>query len=217
MRHKKHRGKLNRTTSERRALLRSLVFALLKNQRITTTVAKAKEARKLADRVISLGKYADLASRRRAFAILLDRSLVKELFNEIAPRFKNRQGGYTRIIKLYKHRKGDNAPLALLELTEQKVVTDVSKKGKKGKAQEAQEPKEQKESAKEQPKEKPVKAEGQPKEVKKEEKPIPPKEERHLPKIDKHPPRGEKRHLSDKSKKGFFQGLKKFLKPKTGT
>ena len=200
MRHANRRGKLDRSTAERKALLRSLVIALLKNQRITTTLAKAKEARRLAEKMITLGKRADVPSQRRIFALLLDRSLVKELVREIAPRFKNRQGGYTRIMHLSQHRKGDNAPLVILELTEQKVVAPTTKKPKKEKKPEAvpETPKEAKKA--EQP------ATGT-------EAPKPPKEE-----TQKHPPKEDKKHHFDKPKKGgFFQGIQRFLKPKTGT
>lgn len=197
MRHARRKGKLDRTTGERKSLFRSLVLGLMKGQRITTTVAKAKEARRLAEKVITLGKKADIPSRRRLLSILLDRSLVKEIVNEIAPRFKNRQGGYTRIIRLSKYRKGDNAELVLLELTEQKVSAPPSKKAKKGKKPEE------------------IKKETQPKE----EAPKPPKEEKHPPyKEERHPPKKEEFHPPpEKTKKGFFQNLKKFLRPKTGT
>ncbi len=197
MRHANRRGKLDRTTSERKALLRSLVTALLRRQRITTTLAKAREARRHAEKIITLGKYTDVASQRQIFALLLDRTLVKELVKEIAPRFKNRQGGYTRIIRLSEHRKGDNAQLVILELTEQKVVAPTTKRPKKEKKPEvaAETPKQAKE-------EKPAKDQEPPK---------PPKEE-------KHPPKEDKRHHIEKPKKGgFFQGIQRFLKPKTGT
>lgn len=198
MRHANRRGKLDRTTAERKALLRSLVTALLKRQRITTTLAKAKEARRHADKIITLGKHADVASQRRIFALLLDRSLVKELVREIAPRFKNRQGGYTRIIHLSGRRKGDNAPLVILELTEQKVVAPTTKKPKKEKKPEA--------------------APEAPKTGKKEEKSVKEQEAPKLPKEEKHPPKEDKKHHFDKPKKGgFFQGIQRFLKPKTGT
>jgi large subunit ribosomal protein L17 len=208
MRHQKRKRKLNRTSAERRALLRSLVRALLEKERIRTTLAKAKEARRLAEKIITLGKRADLASQRRAFSVLLDRTLVKKLMGEIAPRFKNRQGGYTRIIRLSEHRKGDNAPLVLLELTEQKIVEVSSKKVKKAKTKEIikeektvkEEVKIDKTIEKELPKEKPAKTEEPPKYIKEQ----------------KRPHREEKRPSAEKDKKGFFQGLKRFLKPKTG-
>ena len=101
----------------RAATVRDVAKATLINQRICTTKAKAKEARKLVDRLITLGKKGSLAHRRRAFAILCDHSLVSELFNKTAPRFRERNGGYTRIISL-SLRRGDNAQLVYLELTE---------------------------------------------------------------------------------------------------
>lgn len=118
MRHRKDRRKLGRTSSHRKAMLENLVISLLTHQRIRTTVAKAKEARRLADRVISLAKEGSLPARRRAFGILQDRSLVKELFDEVAPRFKERAGGYTRLIRCGP-RPGDGAQMAILELVEE--------------------------------------------------------------------------------------------------
>ncbi|MBI4335050.1 MAG: 50S ribosomal protein L17 [Candidatus Omnitrophica bacterium] len=198
MRHRKRTRKLDRTTSERKALLKALVMGLLERQRIITTLAKAKEARKLAEKIITLGKRGGLSAIRRAARILQDRSLVKELISEIAPRFKNRQGGYTRIIKLPNRRKGDNAPLVILELTEQKIVAPKVKRPKKEKRPEIV-PETEKPATKE---EKPSKEKEAPK---------PPKEE-------KHSPREEKKHHIEKPKKGgFFQGIQRFLKPKTGT
>ncbi|MCM8781883.1 MAG: 50S ribosomal protein L17 [Candidatus Omnitrophica bacterium] len=203
MRHRKKSRKLNRTTSERKALLRSLVRALFKKQRIVTTLPKAKEARRLAERVITLGKHLDISNQRRIFSILLDRSLVKEIANEIAPRFKNRQGGYTRIVRLAKRRKGDNAEMALLELTEQKIIAPALKKARKEKKSEAIEAKPEKSLKEETP---PLQA--------------PSKKEESTPhrKEEKHPPQEERRpHHIEKPKSGFFQGIKRFLRPKTKT
>ena len=117
MRHGKGGNRLSRNQSLRRATLRDLAKATLTEQRICTTHAKAKEARKLIDQLITLGKKDTLSARRRAFAILSDHGVVSRLFKETAPRFKARQGGYTRIIP-YMKRIGDNAELAFLELTE---------------------------------------------------------------------------------------------------
>lgn len=140
MRHRKHRRKLGRTSSHRKAMLENLVISLLTHQRIRTTVAKAKEARKLADRVISLAKQGTLPDRRKAFGILQNRSLVKELFDEVAPRFKERAGGYTRLIRCGP-RPGDGAQMAILELVELKgPVTHKARKATKG----AKPPKEEK-------------------------------------------------------------------------
>lgn len=96
--------------------------ATLIRQRICTTMAKAKEARKLVDQLITLGKKGSLAHKRRAFAILCDHQLVSDLFNKTAPRFRQRNGGYTRIIPLALPRRGDSAKMVYLELTEKEVV-----------------------------------------------------------------------------------------------
>ncbi len=117
MRHQKGGNRLSRNRSLLRATLRDLAKATLIEQRICTTSAKAKEARRLVEKLITLGKKDTLAARRAAFAVLCDHSLVSQLFKETAPRFKNRQGGYTRIIP-YMQRSGDNAAMVFLELTE---------------------------------------------------------------------------------------------------
>ncbi len=121
MRHGISGNKLNRQTSHRKATVRDIAKATLQKQRICTTIAKAKEARKLVDKLITLSKAGALADKRRAFSILCDHKIVSELFTETAPRFKNRVGGYTRIIPLGT-RRGDNAQLAYLELTEKKEI-----------------------------------------------------------------------------------------------
>jgi len=117
MRHAKAGNRLSRNQSLRKATLRDLARATLLQERICTTRAKAKEARKLIEKLITLGKKDTLAARRRAFAILCDHNIVAQLFSQTAPRFKARTGGYTRIIS-YAQRAGDNASLAFLELTE---------------------------------------------------------------------------------------------------
>ncbi len=118
MRHRVKGNHLSRNMGARKALLRSLVRAVLINQRITTRPALAKEARRLVEKLITLGKKGTLSARRRANRVLNDRRLVKILFDEIAPKFAERNGGYTRIYKLPVVRKGDGASLCLLELTE---------------------------------------------------------------------------------------------------
>lgn len=120
MRHHKRTGRLSLNKSKRDALLKNLVSSLFTYQRIKTTPAKAKEAGRLADKLITLGKKGDLASERDAFSILRDRTMTSHLFKEIAPLFKNRTGGYTRIFYT-NSRPGDGADMAILELTEQKV------------------------------------------------------------------------------------------------
>ena len=112
-------------------MLENMVSSLLSYQQITTTLQKAKEAKKLADRVITLGKKDSLHARRQVFSFLQDHDLTSKLFKEVAPRFKNRAGGYTRILQLQR-RKGDGAQLALLELTEKEIkIKEVKPKKEK--------------------------------------------------------------------------------------
>jgi large subunit ribosomal protein L17 len=128
MRHGKSGNRLSRNQSLRKATLRDMARAILLQERICTTLAKAREARKFIDKLITLGKKDTLASRRRAFAILCDHTMVAQLFKTTAPRFKSRNGGYTRIIP-YMQRAGDNAALAFLELTEKSrdIITGVKR------------------------------------------------------------------------------------------
>ena len=119
MRHLKAGRKLNRTSSHRKALLRNLVTSLLEFEKIETTDAKAKELRKVADKMITWGKRGDLHARRQALVVINDKKIVQKLFNDIAPRFRERGGGYTRILKSGR-RRGDNAPLSIIELIPQK-------------------------------------------------------------------------------------------------
>src|SRR5436190_1431750 len=115
MRHRVAGVKLGRTPAHRRALLRNLVTALLEHEVVRTTDPKAKELRRWADRVITLGKQGTLHARRQVLAIVQDKAVARKLFDTIAPRFKERQGGYTRIIKIG-WRRGDAAPVSLIEL-----------------------------------------------------------------------------------------------------
>lgn len=108
-------SKLGRNSSARKALLRSLVTSLLQHERIETTESKAKELRRVADQMITLGKRGDLHARRQALAFVLDEGVVAKLFGEIAEKYADRNGGYTRILKLGP-RQGDNAPMAIIEL-----------------------------------------------------------------------------------------------------
>ncbi len=121
MRHNVRGRKLNRTTSHRKMLFRNLVTDLFRHERITTTVPKAKEARSLAERLITYAKAGDLNSRRHAASKLNDAAVLKKLFEEIGPRYSERPGGYTRILRLSGNRKGDNAELAILELVDSKA------------------------------------------------------------------------------------------------
>ena len=115
MRHKVAGRKLGRSSAHRKALYRNLVTDLLNYEKITTTEAKAKEIRSLAERMITLGKEGELNSRRRALSFILDKKVTEKIFNELAPRYAERLGGYTRIIKLGP-RLGDGAPMAQIEL-----------------------------------------------------------------------------------------------------
>lgn len=108
-------SKLGRDSSARKALFKSILTSLFKHERIETTEAKAKEVRSLADQLITLAKRGDLAARRQAAARLADKEVVQKLFGEIAEQMKDKQGGYTRILKLGT-RRGDAAPMVLLEL-----------------------------------------------------------------------------------------------------
>ena len=115
MRHRVAGRKLSRHTQHRELMFRNMLVSLLQHERIKTTLAKGKELRSWADRIISLGKQGTLHARRRAFALLRNEGIVKKLFDEIAPKLKNREGGYTRVFKLG-WRQGDGAPLSLVEL-----------------------------------------------------------------------------------------------------
>jgi len=115
MRHADRSRRFNRTTSHRQAMFRNLVTSLLKHERVETTQAKAKELRSWTDKMITLGKRGDLHARRQALAVIREKTVVKKLFDEIAPRYLDRPGGYTRITKL-EPRKGDAAPMSLIEL-----------------------------------------------------------------------------------------------------
>jgi large subunit ribosomal protein L17 len=115
MRHRLGNRKLNRTGSHRLAMLRNMASSLLRHEVIKTTLPKAKELRRVAEPLITLGKRPSLANRRMAFDRLRDRDMVVKLFAELGPRYHNRSGGYLRILK-YGFRQGDNAPMALVEL-----------------------------------------------------------------------------------------------------
>jgi large subunit ribosomal protein L17 len=115
VRHRKSGRQLGRNTHHRRALFRSMVTSLLEHERIETTQAKAKEVRGFAERMITLGKQGDLPARRRALGFLRSKTVVSKLFDDVAERFRDRPGGYTRMIKT-RRRVGDAAEMVLLEL-----------------------------------------------------------------------------------------------------
>ena len=123
MRHRLGLRKLNRTSSHRLAMLRNMTNSLLLHEVIKTTLPKAKELRRVAEPIITLGKKPSLANRRLAFSQLRDRALVTKLFDELGPRYAKRNGGYLRILK-FGFRQGDNAPMALVELMDRPEVAE---------------------------------------------------------------------------------------------
>jgi large subunit ribosomal protein L17 len=123
MRHQKKTIKLGRKAEHRKALLANQVCSLIEHQRIRTTLAKAKAVRPLAEKMVTLGKKGSLHARRTAFAVLRQKNAVKKLFDDIAPRSAERNGGYTRIIKLGQ-RKSDSAPVAYLEWVDAAIIVD---------------------------------------------------------------------------------------------
>ena len=123
MRHRLGLRKLNRTSAHRLAMLRNMMCSLIKHEAIKTTLPKAKELRRVVEPMITLAKDPAPANKRLAFNRLRDREVVVKLFNEIGPRFANRNGGYTRILKMG-FRVGDNAPMAYMELTEKATAVE---------------------------------------------------------------------------------------------
>ena len=133
MRHRLGLRKLNRTSSHRLAMLRNMTVSLLRHEVIKTTLPKAKELRRVAEPLLTLGKSPSLANRRLAFDRLRDRDIVTKLFGELGPRYAKRAGGYLRILK-YGFRKGDNAPMALVELIDRPEVAEDKKEEAPAKA-----------------------------------------------------------------------------------
>ncbi len=209
MRHRKNNIRLGRKNTHRVATLKSLACAVLTKETITTTRTKAKEARSFVERLITKAKNNTPESKREVFAIIRDKSLIETLFNDIAPRFKSRNGGYTRVIPLYP-RRGDGSPMAILELVEKKPVTvkkpkkEAAKKELKPKAKEVKPP------AKEAPK----KAEQvKPSQEPRTEKPPAPK-----PKADiKEEVAREKARDEQKKtpKPGFLKNIRRYFRGKT--
>ncbi|GAB6271155.1 MAG: 50S ribosomal protein L17 [Smithellaceae bacterium] len=135
MYHGKAGRKLGRTSSHREAMFRNMVTSIIKHESIRTTDTTAKEVRKLADRMITLGKRGDLHARRQALSVVRDKAMVAKLFGELAERFRNRAGGYTRIVKIG-YRFGDNAPVSILEyLPDEKKKEKAKPKKKEKKAE----------------------------------------------------------------------------------
>ncbi|GBE14370.1 MAG TPA: 50S ribosomal protein L17 [Proteobacteria bacterium] len=127
MRHQKSGKKLGRTSAHRKALLRNMVTSLLKHERIVTTAVKAREVGRVAERMITLGKRGTLHARRQTIAFIESGEVVKRIFSVYAERYRNRDGGYTRVIKL-EPRSGDNAPMAIVELVDRPVEAKDSDK-----------------------------------------------------------------------------------------
>lgn len=123
MRHRKSGRRLGRDSSHRKALFRNMVTSLMQHERIETTDAKAKELRGIADRMITLGKRGDLHARRQAAAVLRDKTVTSKVFGELADRYRERPGGYTRVIKLG-NRVGDAAPVSIVELVDRTEADD---------------------------------------------------------------------------------------------
>jgi len=138
MRHRTAGRKLNRTSSHRLMMLRNMVTSLFEHERVETTEAKAKELRRLAERLVTSAKRGDLHARRQALRIINSKKVVRKLFDEIAPRFQGRNGGYTHILKT-RNRVGDGAALAIIELipTQEKEPKTTKKTAKKKKSEEA--------------------------------------------------------------------------------
>jgi large subunit ribosomal protein L17 len=140
MRHRNEGRKLSRNTSHRRALLRNLVTSLLEHGRVMTTLPKAKEVRPLAEKMITLGKRDNLHARRMVHSYLLKDATAKKVFDTIAPKFADRKGGYSRIIKLG-NRKGDGADIAIIELLGSDLGAKKAERAAKAEAKDAKKPK----------------------------------------------------------------------------
>ncbi len=133
MRHAKRGGKLNRTSAHRKAMLRNLVTSLFEHERVETTDAKAKELRRIADRMITLGKRGDLHARRQALSVIHGKDVTAKVFGELAERFRERPGGYTRVLKT-RVRPGDAASMSIVELVEGMAKPEPTEKASKKKA-----------------------------------------------------------------------------------
>ncbi len=209
MRHRKKRFKLGKPQDQRRALIRSLLIALITEEKIKTPYRRAKEVSRWADKLVTLGKRGDIHSRRLAYRWLQDRDLVKKLFDDIAPRFKEINGGYTRVIKV-NNRKGDNALMAIIEFT--KVKEEIIEEKKKRRFLRRE--KRKKQLQEEIPSEiEEVKIE----EVKEEKKKTKKKAESKVeeePKKKEETEKEQKQKEEKPAKKGFLSGLKDFMKRK---
>lgn len=206
MRHGKAGKKLGRTPSHRKAMFRNMVTSLLRHERIVTTQVKAKEISRLGEKMITLGKRGDLHARRQAVAFIRSNEVVKKLFSEYAQRYAQRQGGYTRVLKL-EPRAGDNAPMALVELVDRPIsetkdqrpkVKDKAKEKDKAKKEEKpkKETKAEKEPKAQSPKSKEKKAGDKDAKTKKEPKAQSPKAKEEKGSVEK----AEKETAKEKKK-----------------
>ena len=121
MRHRKRHGKLGRTSAHRKALMRNMVTSLLDHERVETTDAKAKELRRVADKMITLGKRGGLHARRQALSVIRDKDVTAKVFDKLADRYREREGGYTRVLKV-RQRVGDAAVMSIVELVDSDKV-----------------------------------------------------------------------------------------------
>ena len=133
MRHRKRHGKLGRSSSHRKALLRNMVTSLLQHERIETTDAKAKEVRRVAERMITMGKRGSLHARRQALSVIRSRDVTAKLFGELAERYRERAGGYTRVLKV-RQRVGDAASMSIVELVDGSIAGLADTGGKEAKS-----------------------------------------------------------------------------------
>ncbi len=202
MRHRRKTNKLARNTTQRKALLRSLVRSLFLYEQITTTYKRGKVAGSLADKLISLGKANTITAKKTAISILGSKELINRLFGDIAPRFVNRHGGYTRVLRLMP-RAGDSAEMAILELTERKIVE------KKMKAKEAKKPKEEKKAPAAPLEDKPRPEVEKPKHV-------PPPKSATKEKAEEEKIKEKAKSEGQKLQQGFLKGLRGYFRRKSG-
>jgi large subunit ribosomal protein L17 len=202
MRHRKKRSRLSMMTARRNATMINMVTSLFIHQKIETILARAKEVRKLAEKLITLSKDDTVAARRRAYQVLNNRDMVGKLFKEIGPLCKNRTSGYTRIIQLG-FRRGDGAQMAILELTDKKIVEKLPKKKGKAKEESAQEAKK---AAKQDQREEAKETSAEKKEAKKDEQKIK-QISKAMPSFDE-----EKRTEKAKSEEKKITGKPNFMK-----
>lgn len=204
MRHRKANRRLGQKETHRIATIKSLATALLVKESIKTTKVKAKEAQSFIDNLITIAKNNNPESKRRVFALIRDKKLIGLLFNEIAPRFKARNGGYTRLISVYP-RRGDGSPMAILELAEKKPKAPVKKKEKVEKQKVREELKKDQRS-----KEEPTKA-APPGEEKKEHMVAPEPKADIKEEIQREKAKEEQKKFK---KIGFFKNLRRYFRGK---